>query len=636
VVLATAFAFSSCGSSSANGTGTSSNSAKPDAAKPAAFVRVNQVGYVEGDPKQARLLSPVGARGAPFQVIDAGGGVVLSGRAGAERGRWNASFRHVYGLDLSALHSSGVYSIVVEGPVSARSPTFKVASAADLYSGLAASAIRFLRAQRDGPQVDSSILGRQPSHLQDSKATVYATPSYRHDRLKGRLEALGGSVDVQGGWMDAGDTLKYAETASFTEVALLYSLRGDPPALGSALQAGRDEARFGLQWLLSIWRPSPRRLIYQVGLGNGNSKVLGAHDTTWGLPQRDDALEGTAGSQSHFVKYRPAFRDGPPRAGTSPNLAGRMAAAFALGAQVFAHDDPALAKRSLEAARTIFASARTRHVGRLTTATPHSFYPEQEWRDDMELGAAELSLAQHGSVRYLRKAANWANAYAASPLNGTDTFNLYDVAALAHSELDRAMVAAHVVGDQISGVSWDSLAPDLVGQLRLAHRAAAHDPFGLGARYRDDDTVTHALGLAIESRMYDGLVKKPRFAAFGRTQRDFVLGDNAWGTSFVVGAGSRFPRCLHSPIANLQGSLDASPPVMQGAVVPGPVNPRDLEGLSLPSGFRPCPVGGGDPFRRFDGFGARYVDNVVSSPTSEPSLDTAALGLMAFAQASGR
>ena len=41
-----------------------------------------------------------------------------------------------------------------------------------------------------------------------------------------------------------------------------------------------------------------------------------------------------------------------------------------------------------------------------------------------------------------------------------------------------------------------------------------------------------------------------------------------------------------------------APPVMEGAVVPGPVNPNDLKGLSLPSGFRPCPPGGGDPFRR--------------------------------------
>jgi hypothetical protein len=104
----------------------------------------------------------------------------------------------------------------------------------------------------------------------------------------------------------------------------------------------------------------------------------------------------------------------------------------------------------------------------------------------------------------------------------------------------------------------------------------------------------------------------------------------------VVGAGSRFPQCLHSPIANLEGSLNGSPPVMEGAVVPGPVNPNDLKGLSLPSGFRPCPPGGGDPFRQFNGFGGSYVDKVVSSPTNEPSLDTAALGLIAFAQAAAR
>src|SRR5205807_3549416 len=124
----------------------------------------------------------------------------------------------------------------------------------------------------------------------------------------------------------------------------------------------------------------------------------------------------------------------------------------------------------------IFASARTRGVRQLTTATPHSFYPEQEWRDDMELGAAELALAG-GGPRYLREAAHWANAYAASPLNGTDTFNLYDVAALAHSELNRAMTAAHQ--SDVNGVSRGTLAKDLEGQLRLARRIAARDPFSL-------------------------------------------------------------------------------------------------------------------------------------------------------------
>src|SRR5204863_4848466 len=104
---------------------------------------------------------------------------------------------------------------------------------------------------------------------------------------------------------------------------------------------------------------------------------------------------------------------------------------------------------------------------------PHAFYPEREWRDDMELGATELALAQRGSKRrrYLRRAAYWANAYAGSSLNGTDAFNLYDVAALAHSELNSAMRQAGV--RELDGVSWDTLAQDLEGQIGLAQRSAS-------------------------------------------------------------------------------------------------------------------------------------------------------------------
>jgi hypothetical protein len=595
---------------------------------PSAFVRVNQVGYGPGDAKVARLLSAKTARNALWSVVDSQGNAVASGRVGRDRGRWSRSFPHVYAIDFSAVRRPGTYSLKVSGTTS---PQFRIDQPAALYGSLAANEIRFLREQRDGSAVDPAILQRQPSHLADAHAGVFKTPAYRRNVLVGRLHGAGGTADVAGGWMDAGDTLKYAETSSFSETLLLYALRRYPQAFGGDLGAARDEARFGLEWLLELWRASPRRLIYQVGLGDGNDKtILGAHDTTWRLPQADDALKATRGSSSRYVKYRPAFRDGRPSAGTSPNLAGRMAAAFALGAQVLGPGDPALATRSLGAARTILASARTRHVRRLVTATPASFYPEREWRDDMELGAAELALAEHGRGPYLRQAAHWANAYAGSPLNGTDSLNLYDVAGLAHSELYQAMRAAGKT--DVSGVSRGTLVQDLGGQLGPARRDAARDPFSYGDAYRDDDTVAHALGFAIEGRLLDELQGSRRYERFAETQRDLVLGDNAWGTSFVVGAGSEFPHCLHQPVANLMGSLNGSPPVLLGAVVPGPVNARDLKGLTLSRGFRRCPVGGGDAFRRFGGFGARYQDNVLASPTSEPSIDIAALGLLAFAQ----
>src|SRR5438552_5966302 len=82
---------------------------------PSAFVRVNQVGYAPGDAKVARLLSPVSARGARWRVVDSQGNVAASGRVGPDRGRWSASFRHVYPVDFSAVRQPGTYSLAVSG-----------------------------------------------------------------------------------------------------------------------------------------------------------------------------------------------------------------------------------------------------------------------------------------------------------------------------------------------------------------------------------------------------------------------------------------------------------------------------------------------------------------------------------------
>ena len=137
----------------------------------------------------------------------------------------------------------------------------------------------------------------------------------------------------------------------------------------------------------------------------------------------------------------------------SPNLAGRDAAAFAECFVVFKTSDPAFANRCLLAAEHIFDLANTSPTGNLLTVIPFSFYPETEWRDDMELGATELysALAAGGlpaglphtdPTFYLQKAAHWANAYITGPEDAADTLNLYDVSGLAHYDLYRAITPA--------------------------------------------------------------------------------------------------------------------------------------------------------------------------------------------------
>ena len=219
-----------------------------------------------------------------------------------------------------------------------------------------------------------------------------------------------------------------------------------------------------------------------------------------------------------------------------------------------------------------------------------------------------------------------------NPLDGTDTFNLYDVGALAHLELmnDRSYVSANAVEGMQSDQA--TVLEDLRDQLSAAQSVAARDPFGIGYVYANDDTVSHLLGLSLEAGFYDQIAGTATYEGFAQHQIDAVLGQNAWGLSFVVGAGSRFPDCLAHQLANLEGSLDGRPPLLLGAVAPGPVKASELYGLSVPEGARRCPAQGGNPYAQFNGRDAAYEDNVRAYPTNEPSDDIAALALLAFAR----
>src|SRR5262249_32627367 len=162
----------------------------------------------------------------------------------------------------------------------------------------------------------------------------------------------------------------------------------------------------------------------------------------WRLPQADDTFGGSD-PRFRFIRHRPVFRAGAPGAPVSPNLAGRDAAAFALCFQVFDGTRPTLAGRCLRAAEHIYALADTSPKGPLLTTIPFDFYPETEWRDDLELGASELAdaLASGRTLPsglphaepgyYLEQATSWAKAYIAHEGTDGEPLNLYDVSGLA-------------------------------------------------------------------------------------------------------------------------------------------------------------------------------------------------------------
>jgi endoglucanase len=611
--------------------------AAPAFAAQEAFVRVDQLGYGAIAPKRAYLMTNFDAAGTPFTVSSEGGPAVFSGTVGASAGSWSKSFPFVYPLDFDALQAPGRYTLAADG---AGSPPFPVAAPGGIYGPALANALSFYENERDGPQYVPSALRTAPAHLNDQHASAYSTPKVNgQGAFKGDLHSLGTTLDASGGWWDAGDYLKFVETTSYTVDEMLAGVRDFPALMGPGAPASQDftgEARFGLEWLLRMFDTETGTLYYQVGIGEGNRQTAGDHDV-WRLPQADDTFGGE-NALDRYIRHRPVFRAGAPGTPISPNLAGRDAAAFGLCFQVFHAADPAFADRCLQAGERIFALADTKHKGRLLTAIPFGFYPEREWRDDLELGATELSLAlsSGGALPsglahtdagfYLAEAARWAEEYVKHAKRNSETLNLYDVSGLAHYDLVRALRADGSPSGLAIGEA--GLLASLHAELGSATAQGGKNPFGFGFPWAEADTASHGDGVAVMAAEYDGLTGEEAFAVDAARWLGNVLGANAWGVSMVIGDGTVFPRCPSHQVANLAGSLDGSAPVLAGGVVEGPSNETSTGNVE---GMRACPPGGGGPYARFDGSGAVFADDVESFTTTEPAIDLTASSMLAFA-----
>ena len=262
----------------------------------------------------------------------------------------------------------------------------------------------------------------------------------------------------------------------------------------------------------------------------------------------------------------------PPAPGKpiSPNLAGRVAAAFALAAQLDARaprpgagraapGDPALLPRRH---RQPAPPARHRAAARLL---PRGHLARRHGARRGRDRAGRSSGLHLRSAGYVAKAAHWAHAYLAHETG--DTLNLYDTSALAHADLvagDGRRPAAprrHPGGPGRRPARASSDAACGTRPATCSRRASTYDDF---------DVDSHTFGLIATAALYHQLTGTPGSPAFATAQRDWLLGANAWGVSFMVGVGTRFPRCMQHQVANLSGTTDGTAPLDVGAVVNGP------------------------------------------------------------------
>jgi endoglucanase len=657
----------------------------PAASAASAYVRVSQVGYEAANPPfRAYLMSTAAESGATFSVINSEGAAVYSSAIGGLLGTWSGKSLtyDVYALSF-AVPGEDIYTISVKGPVPATSPMFAVNTPAVLYPGLLLNTLWFYETERDGPNYIPNALRTAPGHLNDENATVYTTPPLNGNDLISStgtpLTFTGAVIDGAGGWWDAGDYMKYVETMSYTVALMELGVRDFPNQMGPAAPANpaappasvsyagnasgaptssnfSAEARFGFNWLMEMWNDSSKTLYYQVDNSQDwkNFRNLETEYDIWTLPQAADDYQGCT-TDYFYICYRPVFIAAPAGSEISPNLAGRMAAAFAEYYQLYRTTNPTTASQALLYAENIFALANTSLAdpaasvadgtctsGCLLTIVPFDGYPETVWDDDMELGATELYIALQSAGRslppglpvtnpmtYLTDAAQYASNYITKiyDTGNEDTLNLYDVSGLAHFELYRALGLAGNPGGL--AVNQSTMLTALENQLGVAIAQSQKDVWGFGVPWEAGDTTSHGAGLSVMASELYYLTSSANYDRYSQRWLANILGANSWGSSFIVGDGSTFPNCIQHQVANLAGALNGTSggtPVLWGAASEGPASAATsgtLPGMIL------CPANGVDTFRIFNGndgpynpsLQAVYRDNVQSYSTTEPAID---------------
>ena len=584
------------------------------------FIRGNLLGF---RPNDVKTVVAFGREPLPatFRVLDANtSAVVFTGKSVAVNGAWGEFAYHAE-LEFSELRREGKYFVEIG---STRSVKFAIDRTVEGDFG--DELLEFMRQQRCGynPSLHAAC------HTFDGRTAYGPLPP-------------GTYIDARGGWHDAGDQLKYLLTASnaTAQMLLAYELATESPRQRSSRQpnpstrqrsssqlvfADRfnalgqpgangipdvlDEARWGLEWMLRL-HPAKDQLYHQVADDRDHKGFR--------LPQNETVDYGW-GSGSYRVVY---FADGRPQglqqykseSNGVANLAGRYAAAMALGYQIW-HDDPRLrsfALRLRQAGREVYELGRADEgVQQGNSYRAPYRYAETTWADDMEWGAAELFRATR-DVRYLRDAKRYALLAGSESWMGkqeTGHYQFYPFMNLGHFRLYDLVDARFK--QQLAGFYRDGL-ERTVAQGKT-------NPYEIGVPFIwCSNNLTVAL--ATQGALYERMTGDRRYREFTAKQFDWLFGRNPWGISMFTGipANGAYPRDVHLFANALLKRM------VRGGLVDGPVYRKVFQSLRGVSIREP------DPFAPFQDERAVYHDDINDYSTNEPTMDGTASAILLWA-----
>jgi hypothetical protein len=429
------------------------------------------------------------------------------------------------------------------------SPEFAVGD--DVYAHALEKLRFFLRLQRCG---DNPITGKK-CHQQDGFDSVTGEP-----------------VDLVGGWHDAGDSLKHMITSTYC-VAALY------------LAGERDEADWGAALMRKI---HPRADVIYVQIADDRDHV------GWRF-WHDDKVDYGRGRGGPRPGWRATGKpEGPKYRNASTglaSLAGRAAAALALAGD-------------LDRARSAYRLAKENpgNAHSVPVLAPHH-YGEQTYLDDLEWAAVELTRAT-GEAAFKDEAVRFAHMAGDAGWMGRATHGHYEFfpyVNLAHWRL-------HELADPETKARLEGYYRTGLDEVR---RRAQANPYRVGTPLVWCST-NDAVAFATQAVLYERMTGDAQFRGLATEARDWVLGRNPWGVSFVTGVpeGGPAARDVHHPFHALKSEHR---PV--GGVVDGPLRAEINRQFAKYFNIKD------DPLARFQSEEAVYHDHISDFSTNEPILD---------------
>jgi endoglucanase len=425
-----------------------------------------------------------------------------------------------------------------------------------VFNAVRDSLIIFFKVQRCGP---TDPLLHEPCHLSDATSV----PGFSDNSI----------VDVTGGWHDAGDYIKFLSTSAYTTYMLLFAYEFDKEKFGfdnddNSIPDILEEARVGLDWLLRC-RLRDDLLITQV-------QDLRDHEVGWRLPE-DDTLRF----------------DRPGYTGIGKNIIGIYTAALSIGARIWSerfydYDYSDKLLRSAEGVFSVYSSVPDLDL------VNSGVYQDDNFAGKLSLGAVELYLSTK-KVKYLTEAKIFADT-----AKSDFWWSWGNINSLAHYRLAK-------LGEDNKEYIFNNLI--------YFNSFMSRNLFGEGIEYTWG-TTNSMLGVALQAILYKDLTGDTRFDSLAVFQRDYVLGRNPWGVSFIYGIGNTYPRNLHSQIAYFKKGY------LPGALSAGPA-PRQL--LELYNIKRTS-----QKYNQFNTGKARYFDDYNDYITNEPTITGNATALFVF------